>query len=109
MLAKVSGIGPSGVASLQAEYASTHEVVPFDDLSEFGLIGTKGIGIKQASNGVALFVSAVGVHLASRVIGLKIDVLLLDEADDLNIVGGFHELDTGDGAGWDHTRTMTGL
>lgn len=106
VLAEVSSVGTSRIASLEAENTSTHEVVPFDSLGE---ASTPGIGEEETTEWVTTLISTVGVEFSSRVISLDVDELLLDEASDLNVVGGLHELDTSEGTVWDTTSAITGL
>ena len=43
-------------------------------------------------------IGTVGVELSSTVIGLEVDLGLVNETNDLEVAGGLHELNTGDGA-----------
>jgi len=106
VLAVVGGVGTCGVASLEAESSSTHDVVPFDGLDE---VTGEGLGEQEGTEGVTTLISTVRVELSSRVGGVEVDELLVDEASDLDIVGGLHELQTGDGTLGDDTSTIAGL
>jgi len=109
VLAVVSSVGTCGIASLEAEGSSTHEVVPFDGLDEATTTGTEGLGEEEGTEGVTTLISTVRVEFSSRVIGGNVDELLLDETSDLDVVGGLHELETGDGTSGDDTGTIAGL
>jgi hypothetical protein len=126
VLAVLSGIGTGRVACLHAEDVAAHKarkqvrlrnvgtegrysLVPLNDLGEFGLVRPIGIGENEATKRIASLVSTVGVHLSSTVIGLHVDLGLIDVADDLNVVGSLHELDTGKGTSGDQTSATTGL
>lgn len=106
VLAVVGGVGTRGVASLEAESSSTHEVVPFDGLDH---TSTPGVGEEETTEGVTTLIGTVGVELSSGVGGVNVDEVLLDEASDLDVVGGLHELETGDGTLGDDTGTISGL
>lgn len=106
VLAEVVVIGATGVAELHAEAVATDEVVPFNGL-DWG--AGKIIREHDASHGVSAEISTVGVHLTSPVVLEDVDLGLVDETDDLNIVGGLHELDTGQGTRGDQTGTMARL
>ena len=54
-------------------------------------------------------VSTVGVKLSSTIVSLDVDLGLIDETDDLDVVGGLGELDTGEGTRGDKTSTVGGL
>lgn len=108
VLAVVGSIGASGIASLETEGVSTHEVVPFDGLDEATTVGP-GIGEKETTKWVTTLISTVGVEFSSRVISLNVDQVLLDETSDLDIVGGPDELDTSEGTVGDATSTISGL
>lgn len=110
VLAETSGVRTSRVASLEAENVAAHEVVPFDDLLVSGVAAIRpGGGIEETTEGVTTEVGTVGVEFSSKVVGGKVDVGLVDETDDLDVVGGPHELNTLEGASRDETRSVTGL
>lgn len=50
----------------------------------------------------------MGIHLAAPVLGLDVDELLVEEADDLDVVGGLHELHTLEGACGDEAGAVIG-
>jgi hypothetical protein len=106
VLAVVGGVSTCGVASLEAEGSSTHEVVPFDGLDE---VTSEGLGEEEGTEGVTTLISTVRVEFTSRVIRGNVDELLLDETGDLDVVGGLHELETSDGTLGDDTGTITRL
>ncbi len=49
----------------------------------------------------------MGVKLSSTVIGLEVDLGLVDETNDLEVAGGLHELNTGDGTTRDDAGTAS--
>jgi hypothetical protein len=106
VLAVVGGVSTCGVASLEAESSSTHEVVPFDGL---GVAVTPGVGEEESTERVTTLIGTVRVEFTSRVISGDVDELLLDEAGDLDVVGGLHELETSDGTLGDDTGTIARL
>lgn len=112
MFTELGGVGASRVASLETEGVSSHEVVPLDDLGVLVLVSPAGwecIGEDEATKGVATLISAVGIHLTSGVVRLDVDQGLVDMPSDLDIVGGLHELNAGEGASGDDTGATTGL
>ena len=54
-------------------------------------------------------VSAVGVHFAAEVALEDVDLGLVDESDDLDVVGRLHELHASERTLGDETRPMAGL
>jgi hypothetical protein len=54
-------------------------------------------------------IGAVGVHLSAIVLGIDVDLGLVDEADDLNVCSGFHELYALKSAGGDETGASSGF
>jgi len=106
---EAGSIGAGRVASLETESVTTHEVVPLDDLLVSGLVARPRGGVEKTTKGVTTEISAVGVEFSSVVVGTEVDEPLVDETDDLNVVGGLHELDTLEGTSGDETRSMTGL
>jgi hypothetical protein len=110
VLAVVCSMSASRVANLETENVAAHEVVPLDDLL-VTVVATarEGSGVEEATKGVTTEVGAMGVKLSSEVIGLEVDAPLVNETDDLNVVGGLHELNTPEHASGDETRAMAGL
>jgi len=106
VLAVVGGVSTCGVASLEAEGSSTHEVVPFDGLL---VTITPGVGEQEGTERVTTLIGTVRVEFTSRVISSDVDELLLDEAGDLDVVGSLHELETSDGTLGDDTGTIARL
>ena len=47
----------------------------------------------------------MGIKLSSAITGLKVDLGLVDETNDLEVAGSLHELHAGDGASRDDTGT----
>ena len=54
-------------------------------------------------------ISAVGIELSFVVVGTKVDEPLVNETDDLSVVGGLHELNNLEGTSGDEVRTVIGL
>lgn len=54
-------------------------------------------------------ISTVRVHLSSKVLRCNVDLGLVDEADNLDVIGGAHELHTLEGVVGDQTGTTAGL
>lgn len=54
-------------------------------------------------------ISTVRVHLTSIVARDHVDLGLVNETDDLNVIGGLGVLDTVEGASGDETSTVLGL
>jgi len=107
VLAVGGSVRTSRVASLQTENISTHEVVPLDSLGP-GAVG-KCLGEDETAEGVTAFISTVGVHFTSRVIGGVVDLGLVDETSYLDVVLGLHELNTSQGTLGDDTGAVVGL
>jgi len=99
-------VGTAGVAEFHAEAVATNEVVPFDSLD-----WRAGEVIREhdASHWVTTEIGTVGVHLTSKVVLEHVDLGLVDEANDLDVVGGLHELDARQGTRGDQTGTMARL
>lgn len=106
VLAVVGSVSTSGIASLEAELASTHKVVPFNGLLE--LTG-ESIREEEGTEWVTTLIGTVGVEFTSRVVSSEINVLLGDVTSDLDVVGCLYELDTGEGTSGDDTGAIVGL
>ena len=52
------------------------------------------IRVDEATKGVSSEIGTVRIHLTSRVVGLKVHLCLINKTDDLDVVGGLHELNT---------------
>jgi hypothetical protein len=109
MFAEVSGVGTSRVASLETELATTHEVMPLNDLLVSVVVARPGGGVEETTEGIATKVGTVRVKLSSEVICRYIDEGLVNETDDLDIVGGPRELNTFESTSGDETTAMTRL
>lgn len=110
MLAVVGSIGTGRVAGLEAECATAHEVVPLNHLLVTVVVAVRpGGGVDKATEGVATEVGTVRVKLSSVVIRGEVNEGLVDETNNLDIVGGLHELNTLKGTSGDETATVTGL
>ena len=108
MLAEVSGVGASRVASLETENAAAHEVMPLDDLLVTVVVAVRPSGgVEEATKGVTTEISAVRVKFPSRVIGGEVDLGLVDKTDDLDVVWGPHELNTLESTSGDKAGPMT--
>lgn len=107
VLAEDCGAGTCGVTSFEAESITTHEVMPFNNLRE--LTGLESIRKNDTTHWVTAQISTMGVHFSAKVIRSKVDQLLVDETDNLNVVWGLHELDTGEGTSRDEAGTTAGL
>jgi len=113
VLAKLSSPRAGGVAELHAENVGTHEVVPLKHLLEVVASGSRILGevvrVHEATKRVAALVSTMRVELASSIISLDVDEVLVDVAGHLNVVGGLDEGDASDGTSRDNTSTAAGL
>ena len=110
MFAEVGSVGSSRIAGLEAERVTTHEVVPLDHLLIIIAVASRPSGgVEETTKGVTTEVGAMGVKLSSKVIGGKVDEGLIDETDDLDVVGGLHVLNTPEGTGGDETGPVAGL
>jgi len=111
VVAVLGRVGDVGVASLEAELARAHEAVPLNDLDEVVEVSIalgEGIGEHQATEGVTTLISAVGVELSSIIIGIVVDVSLVDQPSDLNVGRSDEELNGGDGVRRHHAGTVSG-
>ena len=85
-------------------------LVPLDHLLIIVLvITTPSIREEETSKGVSSEIGTMRVHLASRIIGSEVDEGLVDKTDDLDVVGGPHELNALESATGDEASSMTGL
>ena len=109
VLTVVSGVGTGGITNLEAENASPHEVMPFDDLLIVGVAAGPSGGVDETTKRVTTEVSAVGVELSSIVVSGEVDEGLVDETNDLDVVRSLHKLNTLKSAGGDETSAVTGL
>jgi len=110
MLAVVGSMGTGRVADLEAEDVTTHEVVPFNYLLVTVVVAVRpGGGVDQATERIATEVGTMRVKLSSEVIRGEVNEGLVDETDNLDVVGGLHELNTLKSARGDETTTVTRL
>ena len=108
MLAVVSGVGASRVASLETENTAAHEVMPFNDLLITVIVAVRPSGgVEEATEGVTTEIGAVRVKFPPKVIGGEVDLGLVDKTDDLDVVWGPHELNTPESTTGDKTGPMT--
>jgi len=103
MFTVVCGVRARGVASLQAESTSTHEVVPFNGLDN---VAVERVGEDETTQGVTALIGTMGVHLTSRVIRGDVDKGLLNETNNLDVIRGLHKLNTSQGTLGDDTGAM---
>lgn len=54
-------------------------------------------------------ISAVGIHLASSIFRVKVDVDLIEDSGDLNVGGGLEELDASESTSGHDARSMAGF
>jgi len=67
--------------------------VPLNHLLVIVLIATApSIRVDETSKGVSSEIGTVRIHLTSRIVGLEVHPCLINETDDLDVVGGLHEL-----------------
>jgi len=86
--------------------------VPLDHLLitiVVAVVAGECVSVDESTEGVSSLVGAVGVQLASSIIGSDVDVDLVDEAGNLHVGGGFEELDTSEGSRRHHTTSMARL
>jgi len=86
--------------------------VPFDDLLVRVVVSTvawESVGEHQTTERVAAEISAVGIELTPTIIGLHVDIELVEGAGYLNVTRGLEDLGAGDGASWHDTRAMSRL
>jgi hypothetical protein len=107
VLAVVGGVGASGITCFEAEGVPTHEVVPFDHLCVTA--STKSVRVEETTHWVTTEISTVGIHLTSPVIALQVDLGLINETNDLDVVGGAHELNTLKSIVRDEPSAVTGF
>jgi len=112
VVAVLGRVSNSGVTCLETKNVGTHEVVPLDHLLVaivVTVIAWECVGVDKTSQGVSSLISAVGIHLASSILRVKVDVDLIDESGDLNVGRGLEELDASESSSWHHARPMAGL
>ena len=73
------------------------------------VVTAPSIRVNETTKGIPSEISTVRVHLTSIVVGLEVDEGLVDEADDLDVVGGSHKLNTSESATGDEASAMAGL
>jgi len=84
--------------------------VPLDHLLVIVRVSTTpSIRIDKTTKGVPSEISTMGVHLPSKVIGREVGQCLVNEADDLDVVWGPHELHTLESASGDKTSAVARL
>ena len=104
--------------------AAANSLVPLDHLLVgvvVAVVAVEGVRVDETTEGVTTLqrmseeqmeraretheVSTVGVELSSTVVGLNVDLRLVDVADDLEVAGSLHELDTSERALGDDAGT----
>jgi hypothetical protein len=73
------------------------------------VVTAPSIRVNETTKGISSEVGTVRVHLTSIVVGLEVDEGLVDEADDLDVVGGSHKLNTSESATGDEASAVTGF
>ena len=125
VFAVATGVRASGVASLETEEVSTEEtgrgvrdggrgeqrgsdlLVPLNHLLVIILVVTApSIRVDETAERVSSEIGTVGVHLASRVIGLEVHLRLVNKTNDLDVVGSLHELNALERAAGDKTGSV---
>jgi hypothetical protein len=110
VLAETNSVVGIRITSLEAEHASTDEVVPRRSLGrKLGSAAREGGRVDEATNRVTTAVLASRVELATGVVRGKIEQKLVDVTSDLNVGWGLDELDASEGASGDKTSTVGGL
>jgi hypothetical protein len=94
---KVRSVGTGGVACFKAELAATHEVVPFDDLLVRVVILTPSSRINKTTQRVSSHVSAMRIQFSSSIVRYQIDESLVNEPNDLDVIGSSHKLNALEG------------
>lgn len=109
VLTVIGSIGACRVADFETEHTSTHEIVPFNNLFESGIVTAPRSRINQSTKRVAAKVGAVGVKLTAKVFRIQVDEGLVDEANNLDVSRGSHELNTLECARRDDPGATAGL
>jgi len=105
VLAVASSIGFRRITSLQAESVAAHEVGPLNDLNERTVPNVRE---HDTTHRVATEISTVRVHFTSVVTGEHVNLGLVDETNDLDVIGSSQILHTSNGSSRNETCTMTG-
>jgi len=92
VFAKVCSVGTGRVTSFETKLSATHEIVPFEDLLVGVVIAAPSRRIKETTEGVSSSISTVRIQLSPAIAILDVDLLLVDEPNNLNIIGRPHEL-----------------
>jgi len=106
---EVCSIWTGGVTSFETELLSTHEIVPFDNLLVGVVISAPGCRIEKTAERVSSSISTVGIQFPSRIARFDVNLALVDEPNDLNVIGCPHELDTLKRTGRNGTSATTRL
>jgi len=84
--------------------------VPLDHLLVIVRVSTApSIRVDKTTKGVSSEIGTMGVHLPSEVVGCEVGLCLVNEADDLDVIRGPHELNTLESAAGDETSAMARL
>jgi len=100
---------PAGVGTgtgLEAESISAHEIVPIGNLIVIAGVSSESVRVDDTTHGITASISAMGVHFTSKVIAFQVNLALVDESNDLDVVGSRQELETGNGALRDEACTV---
>jgi hypothetical protein len=109
VLAVVGSVGTGRITNLEAENATTHEIVPLNDLFVVVVSARPCSRVDETAEGITTEIGAVGVQLSTKVIRLEVDQWLIDETNDLDVVRSLRVLNTLEGASGNETSAMTGL
>jgi len=106
VFAIVGSIGSRRITGLEAESIPAHEVGPLHDLN---VLTGPNVRKDHTTHRVTAEISTVGVHFTSVIVGSHIDLGLVKKTNDLDVIGSFQILDTGNGFGRNKTCTMPSL
>jgi hypothetical protein len=102
----------SGVTDLHAEGTATHEIGPVNDLLVGGIVATvarEGVRVHQTTEWVTAQVGTVGIKLSSVIVSSHVNLGLINESNDLNVIGCLNELDTSQSTARDQASSVPRL
>jgi hypothetical protein len=89
VLAIILGVRILGVAHLEAGAIGTNEVMPFNHLRVAAVITVarhgEGVRVDETTQGVTTQVGTMGIKLTSIIIGLDVELSLVEESNDLKV------------------------
>jgi len=94
------------VAELHAEHAGTHESVPHAAHGDRSVGAREGVAKRERAHRVATVVLASRIELTTLVVLRDVEVLLVDEANNLDVAGRADEMRARDRACGDHACTV---